>query len=137
MAGANNTGGTRKILVYDSQLRDLEEVTRRTATPGSGRDWALVDEHGADAGVEVRAGGVPVNVHGVRGDSFADAASAAARAGQLRAPLLFTTSPIELGSATADFLRAHAGTIDSIDVIGGPSAISDAVVAQARAASTG
>ena len=48
--------------------------------------------------------------------------------------MLFTESPDRLGTATADFLRAHASTITSIDVLGGPGAVSDAVVAQARTA---
>ena len=78
----------------------------------------------------------PVHVNLARGDEFADAASAP-HAGEERGPLLFTESPDQFGSATADFLRAHAGTIPSIDVLGGPGAVSDAVVAQARAAAGG
>jgi putative cell wall-binding protein len=115
-----------------AELQAMGNSTQRIA----GLDVASTAVAVADFALQ-KLGWEPTHLNLVRGDSFADAASAAARAGQLRAPLLFTTSPIELGSATADFLRAHAGTIDSIDVIGGPSAISDAVVAQARSAATG
>jgi len=76
----------------------------------------------------------PTRVVLARGDDPADAASAAPYAGESRAPLLFTRSPDQLGTATADFLRAHAGTIQRIDVLGGPGAVSDALIAQARAA---
>jgi len=79
----------------------------------------------------------PTRVVIARGDDPADAASAAPYAGGKRAPLLFTLSPDQLGSATADFLRAHAGTIQRIDVMGGPGAVTDTVIAQARAAAGG
>ena len=69
-----------------------------------------------------------------RGDQPVDAASAAPYAGENRAPLLFTSTPNQLGSATEDFLRAHADTIQNIDVLGDTGAVSDAVIAQARAA---
>jgi putative cell wall-binding protein len=76
----------------------------------------------------------PARVVLARGDDPIDAASAAPFAGEKHSPLLFTSSPDQLGSATTDFLRAHAGTIQNIDVLGGPGAVSDAVIAQARAA---
>lgn len=76
----------------------------------------------------------PARVVLARGDDPIDAASAAPFAGEKSSPLLFTSSPDQLGSATTDFLRAHAETIQNIDVLGGPGAVSDAVIAQARAA---
>jgi putative cell wall-binding protein len=79
----------------------------------------------------------PAHINLARGDNLADAMSAAPHAGEELAPLLFTLSPDQLGTATADFLRAHAGITQSIDVLGGPGAVSDAVVAQARAAAGG
>lgn len=79
----------------------------------------------------------PAHINLARGDDSADAISAAPHAGEERGPLLFTLSPGQLGTATAGFLRAHAGTISSIDVLGGPGALSDVVVAQARAAARG
>ena len=76
----------------------------------------------------------PTRIVLARGDDPVDAASAAPNAGENRAPLLFIRSPDQLGTAAADFLRAHAGTIQRIDVLGGPGAVSDALIAQARAA---
>lgn len=76
----------------------------------------------------------PAGVVLARGDYPIDAASASPFAGEKQSPLLFTSTPDQLGAATADFLRAHAGTIQSIYVLGGPGAVSDAVIAQARAA---
>ncbi len=115
-----------------AELRALGNSTERIAGIDSQSTAAAVADFAAQ-----KFGWQPTHVNLVRGDTFADAASAAAHAGQLRAPLLFTTSPVQLGSATAGYLRAHAGSIASIDVIGGPSAVSDAVVAQARVAATG
>ena len=115
-----------------AELRALGNSTERIAGTDSQSTAVAVADFAAQ-----KFGWEPTHVDLVRGDTFADAASAAAHAGELRAPLLFTASPVQLGSATAGFLRAHAGTISSIDVIGGPSAVSDAVVAQARAAAVG
>ncbi len=79
----------------------------------------------------------PAHINLTRGDDSADAISAAPHAGEELGPLLFTLSPNQLGTATADFLRAHAGITQSIDVLGGPGAVSDAVVAEARIAAGG
>jgi len=79
----------------------------------------------------------PAHINLARGDDSADAISAAPHAGEELGPLLFTLSPNQLGTATADFLRAHAGVTQSIDVLGGTGAVSDAVVAEARIAAGG
>ena len=79
----------------------------------------------------------PAHVNLARGDDSADAISAGPHAGEELGPLLFTLSPGQLGAATTDFLRAHAGVTQSIDVLGGPGAVSDAVVAEARIAAAG
>ncbi len=79
----------------------------------------------------------PAHINLARGDVSADAISAAPHTGEELAPLLFTLSPGQLGTATADFLRAHAGVTQSIDVLGGTGAVSDAVVAEARIAAGG
>ena len=115
-----------------AELRALGNSTQRIAGVDSQSTAVAVAEFAGQ-----KFGWQPTHVDLVRGDTFADAASAAAHAGEQWAPLLFTTSPVELGSATADFLRAHAGSVASINLIGGPGAISDAVLAQARAAATG
>jgi len=79
----------------------------------------------------------PAHLNLARGDDSADAISAAPHAGEELGPLLFTLSPGQLGTATADFLRAHAGVTQNIDVLGGTGAVSDAVVAEARIAAGG
>ncbi len=115
-----------------SQVRALGLSARRI----SGVDRQATAVAVADFAIQT-LGWNPTHVILVRGDDPADAASAAPYAGENRAPLLFTLSPDQLGSATADYLRAHAGAIQSIDVLGGPGAVSDAVIAQARAAAGG
>ena len=55
--------------------------------------------------------------------------------GELRQPVRLAGAD-ELGSVTREFLRSRAGTIGSLDVFGGPAAVSDAVMADARAAAT-
>jgi len=112
-----------------SQVRALGISARRI----SGADRQATAVAVANFAVQT-LGWSPARVVLARGDDPADAASAAPYAGENRAPLLFTSTPEQLGSATAEFLRAHAGTIQDIDVLGGPGAVSDAVIAQARAA---
>jgi 5'-nucleotidase len=74
------------------------------------------------------------HVNLARGDDFADALAGGPHAGQERAPILLTTGVDDLSSTTRDFLRSRAGTITSIDVLGDRTAVSDAVVEQARTA---
>ena len=71
-----------------------------------------------------------------RGDGFADALAGGPHGGEERAPILLTASVDDLTTATRDFLRSRAGTISSIDVLGDTTAVSDAVVEQARTAAT-
>ena len=112
-----------------SQVRALGLSARRI----QGGDRQATAVAVAEFAVET-LGWSPTHIVLARGDDPADAASAAPYAGEKRAPLLFTRSPDQLGTATADFLRAHAGTIQRIDVLGGPGAVTDTVIAQARAA---
>jgi len=115
-----------------SQVKALGISTRRIA--GADRQATAV----AVANFAVLTlGWNSAHVNLARGDDFADATSAAPHAGQELAPLLFTASPDQLGTATADFLRAHAGITQSIDMLGGPAAVSDSVVAEARIAAGG
>ena len=115
-----------------TQIRALGISTRRI----QGVDRQATAVAVANFAIET-LGWDPTHINLARGDDFADAASAAPHAGQDRAPLLFTESPDRLGNATADYLRVHASTITSIDVLGGPGAVSDAVVAQAQNAAGG
>lgn len=74
------------------------------------------------------------HVNLARGDAFADALAGGPHAGAEKAPILLTAGVGRLGSTTRDFLRSRRGTVASIDVFGGSSAVSDAVVAEARSA---
>lgn len=78
----------------------------------------------------------PTHVNLARGDNFADAAAAGPHAGHERGPLLLTANPNALGAATADWLRKHCATIQSIHVFGTADAISNEVAEQARQAAT-
>lgn len=85
---------------------------------------------------EVNLGWTVDHVNLVRGDGFADALAAGSHAGTERAPVLLTTGPDSLGDVTRDFLRSRAGEIGSIDVVGGEAAVSESVLADAKAAAT-
>jgi len=76
------------------------------------------------------------HVNLARGDGFADALAGGPHAGEERAPVLLTADTGDLSAATRDFLRSRAGTVASIDVLGGRAAVSDAVVQQAQTAAT-
>jgi putative cell wall-binding protein len=76
------------------------------------------------------------HVNLVRGDGFADALAGGPHAGAEGAPMLLTAGVDDLGEVAREFLRSRAGTIGSIDVLGGESAVSEAVVADAQAAAT-
>lgn len=74
------------------------------------------------------------HVNLARGDDFADALAGGPHAGQERAPILLTSGVDDLSSTTRAFLRSRAGTVRSIDVLGDATAVSDAVVQQAKSA---
>lgn len=76
------------------------------------------------------------HVNLARGDDFADAIAGGPHAGEDAAPILLTAGVNELSSTTRDFLRARSETIASIDVFGDGTAVSDAVVEDARRAAT-
>ena len=76
------------------------------------------------------------HVNLARGDGFADALAGGPHGGEERAPILLTAGVDDLTTTTRDFLRSRAGTVSSIDVLGDTTAVSDAVVEQARTAAT-
>lgn len=76
------------------------------------------------------------HVNLARGDFYSDALAGSAHAGVERAPILLTLDPDMLSPETTAWLQAHHATISSIDVFGGPAAISDATVTAAQAAAT-
>lgn len=78
----------------------------------------------------------PTHVNLARGDGFADAAAGGPHGGHERAPLLLTVNTSTLGTATADWLRKHCATIQTIHVFGTADAISGEAAEQARQAAT-
>ncbi len=69
----------------------------------------------------------------VRGDVFADALTAGPLAGRQGSALLLTAGPDQLGDPVRAFLGEHASTLESVHVLGGPSAVSDGVVEELAA----
>lgn len=73
-----------------------------------------------------------------RGDAFPDALAGGLQAGRTRAPILLTQSPTQLSEPTRAWLEGHRDTVQVIQVVGGPSAVTAATVQQAEhAAETG
>lgn len=77
------------------------------------------------------------HVNIARGDLFVDALVGAPHAGSERAPILLTADRDTLHASTAGFLSANQSAITSIDVFGGPGAVSDATVTAARVGAGG
>jgi len=81
-----------------------------------------------------RLGFPGIHVNLARGDNFPDALAGGPHGGHEGAAILLTSTPDSLGADTDAYLRAHTSTIASIDVFGGPLAVSDATVAAAQKA---
>ena len=65
-----------------------------------------------------------------RGDDYADALAGGSHAGLVPGPILLTANPTTLGGATAAWLAHQCPSLTTAHVLGGPLAISDAVVSQ-------
>lgn len=81
-----------------------------------------------------RLGFVNTHVNLARGDFFADALAGGPHAGEEKAVILLTLDPNSLSTATRDWLADRSSTVSSLDVYGGPAAVSDAVITDARRA---
>lgn len=75
-----------------------------------------------------------VNVVLARGDGFADALAGGPNAGKSRAPILLTSTPNNLAAETSRWLSDHYATVALIRVLGGPGAVSDPVLNEAKLA---
>lgn len=131
-------GGTASVsTAVEAQVRAICPTTTSCIQVEriAGRNRSETATRIADHLVE-ESGDPVLHVNLARGDAFPDALAGAAHAGDETGPILFAESPTSLGDATRDWLRAHADTIESIDVFGDSGAVSDAVVADARAAAT-
>ena len=113
-----------------SQLRALGVTVRRVA--GVDRQETAVKMY--DFAHE-EFGWTPARVTLARGDDFADAVAGAGYAGRRQSPILLTGDPQHLSASTKGFFTTHAGAIKNVTVLGDSTAVSDAVVAEAVAAS--
>lgn len=123
-------GGTAAISpTVVSQLEALDVQVRRV----SGTDRTATAVEVAELSVdELSYSTTHVNL--ARGDDFADALSGSANAGEELAPIILTLTPNQLGTAAARFLGDHSGTLATIHVFGGSSAVSDSTVNAAEVA---
>ena len=71
------------------------------------------------------------------GTSFPDALTLAPAAARLQAPVLLTSSPSELGGATADALRGGCDTLGELLIVGGELAVGSVVATHAGAVCDG
>lgn len=71
-----------------------------------------------------------------RGDDFPDALAGGPHGGRERSPILLTTDPQTLSEPTRQFLQENAPTIESFDVFGDETAVSESAAGEAREAST-
>jgi D-alanyl-D-alanine carboxypeptidase len=125
-------GGTSAV--SDGVVADLEDMgmTVRRIAGASRQDTAIEIFKFA----EQHFGWDLTHVNLTRGDNYPDALAGGPHGGQERAPILLTVGKDQLGSATREFLRSRSDTIESIDVFGDATAVSDAVVEDARQAAT-
>lgn len=79
-------------------------------------------------------GWVPSHVNLARGDDYPDALAGGPHGGVSKSAIVLTEDPNTLGSYTTTFLQDESSTVASIDVFGGPDAVSDATVAAAQQA---
>ena len=123
-------GGTQAVTTnVENQLEALGVSTERLA----GRNRAETATFVADFAL-ARLDFEGVNVILARGDNFPDALAGGPLGGERRAVILLTATPCQLAIETREWLEAHYGTVARIIVLGGPSAVCDAVVREAEAA---
>lgn len=67
-----------------------------------------------------------------RGDDFADALAASALAGRSQAPIVLAQTPDRLGAPTAGWLATRCPAVRTLQVVGGPAAISTVVADDAH-----
>lgn len=128
-----------QVLILGGEVAISAEVEAAVAGMGvevrrvAGNDRTLTAAAVADLAVaELDFATNHVNL--ARSDEFADALSGGPHAGEELGPILLTTSPDTLGTAAQSWLEAHSETLTTIDVYGGPAAVSDATVDAAEVA---
>jgi hypothetical protein len=70
----------------------------------------------------------PTVVGAASGETFPDGLSGGAMIGKAGGPLLLVTGSVGIPPIVEAYLQAHASTINTVQVFGGPGAVSDAIV---------
>jgi len=94
-----------------------------TATPVVG-----VDRFDTAVRVAESLFNAPTVVGAASGDSFPDGLSGGAMIGKTGGPLLLVTGSVGIPPIVQAYLQAHASTIGTVQVFGGPGAVSDAIL---------
>lgn len=117
-------GGTSAISAeVEAAVEAMGVDVRRVA----GADRTFTATQIAELGVD-ELGYSTSHVNLARGDDFPDALSGSGDAGTEKALVLLTQNPDSLGPAAAVWLQSKSGTLTTIDVYGGPAAVSDSTV---------
>jgi hypothetical protein len=111
--------------IADVGGNDAVTVTRLFGADRQGTAVAFARYAVAELGFD------PTHVNLARGDVNADALAAGPHAGAERSIILLTVNDTRLGSATRDYLVAESIRLEDANVVGGPDAVSAAVVAEA------
>jgi putative cell wall-binding protein len=78
----------------------------------------------------------PTEILVTRGDNFPDALAGGALGGVLGVPVVLTESPTTLGKAATDYLESQCAGVETVRVLGGVRAVTDAVSEAAEQAAT-
>ena len=132
--------GITQVLVVGGPQAISEEVVGQLQAIGmSVRRVAGADRQATSVAMHDFAheefGWSPQHITLARGDDFADAIAGATHAGCRESSIVLTGSPTALGGAARTFFSTHADGIHDITVLGGTTAVSNAVVAEAVNAS--
>lgn len=123
-------GGTQAVsAAVEAQIKATGATTERL----SGRNRAETATFVADFAL-ARMGFEGVNTILSRGDNFPDALAGGPLGGERRAVILLTATPCQLAIETRQWLEDHFNTVARIFVLGGPNAVCDAVVREAKEA---
>jgi len=124
-------GGTSAV---SQSVQDAITAMSITVTRIAGNDRSETAAKVADYAL-ANLGFTNTKVDLARGDGFADALAGSAHAGKVLAPLLLTLDSETVGASTKDWLSAHASTLASGVIDGGPAAVS--TIAESDATTAG
>jgi len=125
-------GGTSAISpAVEAELTRLGATYDRIAGPDRTATAAALAQFAAD-----EFGWTLGHVELARGDKFPDAVAGGPLGATERSPILLAESPTSLGDATRTLLERHASAVSFMHVYGDATAVSEAVVEDARRAAT-